>query len=259
MDVSPSTIRYYINIGKLPSVKTNITKVNLDDVKELIRFSVTDSNFGDIVLEPNESLRPLEPFLKLRGTFTNPLKYKTSQRYMISNYGRVFNIDTNTELVQSKADHGYLQVSLARYGEKTLARVHRLVAPTWCDNGKFKQYPHHIDGDRTNNRDVNLLWTTLDEHKEAHRLFTSANTTRDFEEYNKFVEEIRTDNRIVEPYYCVPYINESNSISFLYLSEKGYRKLKEGEDIENLFCEIRGEFFSQDKWALEKLKRDSLT
>lgn len=254
MNVCHNTVRNYIDAGRLQSVKENVTKVYYDEVIELMRFSVADNIFGDIVLEAGESLRPLDGFRNVRGSGYNPLKYKTSQRYMVSNYGRVFNLERNSEKSQQIVDHDYLQVKLAQFGNKSYAMVHRLVAFIWCDNAKCKDTVHHIDGNKQNNRADNLVWATLKEQADAHKLLESAKATNDFTEYNKYIAELQADNRCSEPYFCVLEYADKSAFGFLYITEKAYKDLQNKKyDVEHIpISEIKGEFFSVNDFLSRK-------
>lgn len=114
-------------------------------------------------LEDGDSLRPLDSFNAI-SLFPNPTKYETSHAYLISYYGRIFNITSGIELSQNNAAHGYKQVNLNCYEKSYPTKVHRLVAFVWCENGKNKAEVHHIDGRKENNRAENLIFLTFEEH-----------------------------------------------------------------------------------------------
>lgn len=187
--------------------------------------------------------------------------YRLSQHYMVSNYGRVFNIDRFTVVQQYQVDHGYLQVTLAIHEKKWCVLVHRLVCFIWNDNDKGKTEVHHIDGNKKNNRADNLLWVTETEHNELHKLMDEAKRTGDYSKYYKRINEIKADNKTQNPYYCILDYIDDTSIGFLTVTEKAFHDLKKGKyDTSNIpFSEIRGEFVAQNETGLKTLEKDSPT
>lgn len=79
--------------------------------------------------------------------------------YKISNFGRI--IGKRGELKQRLNEDGYLEVTIGKNGERTSARVHRLVMIAFnpCDNME-KLEVNHKDCNRTNNKLDNLEWVT---------------------------------------------------------------------------------------------------
>ena len=119
-----------------------------------------------------------------------PLTHKKvkSNYYIISNYGRIYNIRDKRFIKGSITRKGYLRVNLAspKRGEGRLL-VHRLV----CD--AFKLYKHndkdtvnHIDGNKLNNRLDNLEWADYREQVN-HAFSIGLNKTK----YNEdFIRDI---------------------------------------------------------------------
>ena len=57
--------------------------------------------------------------------------------------------------------YGYEQVTLRINGERKQFAVHRLVAIHYVPNPFNLPVVHHIDGNKTNNHEDNLLWCTI--------------------------------------------------------------------------------------------------
>ena len=181
------TQRYYIQRAIIGTIEETYNK----DYESL---------FGDVTLDKDESVRFFD-CINSPQNIKNPADYLTSVKYGVSNKGRVFSITREkcTELAQSNATHGYKQVSLQQVnGNKLHMRVHKLVAYVWCENGKFKSETHHIDGNKENNHESNLINLTPEEHSRADRLLRDAKKNNNFEAYEKFIEEMRKDNKVTE-------------------------------------------------------------
>jgi len=101
--------------------------------------------------------------------------------YEISNFGRVKSLD---RIIKSKNqhgecftkikqkilspginNHGYCNVVLQNNGYKKTLTIHQLVAIAFIPNPENKPQVNHIDGDKTNNNDWNLEWSTNSENQ----------------------------------------------------------------------------------------------
>ena len=77
-------------------------------------------------------------------------------RYIISNFGNIYDMKNNKYLKQHQSNNGYLSASLS--GSSYL--IHRLVAETFIAKRNNDQIQvNHIDGIKTNNMITNLEWS----------------------------------------------------------------------------------------------------
>lgn len=93
--------------------------------------------------------------------------------YEVSNTGLVRSINrtitrsdgviveyTGKILAQSLDKRGYYNVYLSKNGSNKRTRVHRLVAYSFIFNEEYKEQVNHKDGNKSNNNDWNLEWST---------------------------------------------------------------------------------------------------
>lgn len=78
--------------------------------------------------------------------------------YMVSNLGRVWSLTSGRVLRPWRHNAGYLSVTLFRDKKGAKKLVHRLVADAFIPNPEGKLQINHRNGDKTDNREVNLEW-----------------------------------------------------------------------------------------------------
>lgn len=110
-------------------------------------------------------------------------------RFSISNYGRVKNLKKNVFRKPTKANNGYLFISLWNKNKKERIplSIHRLVATLFLDNKG--ECVNHIDGNKQNNYYKNLEWCSLAEntkHAYKNKLINNHNSIEIIENGMKF-------------------------------------------------------------------------
>lgn len=84
--------------------------------------------------------------------------------YAITSLGRVWSYRRNIWLSEFYVGRGYAAVRLCSLGKETDKKVHRLVADAFIKNPDNKPQVNHINGDKKDNRAVNLCWATSREN-----------------------------------------------------------------------------------------------
>ena len=115
--------------------------------------------------------------------------------YAVSEDGQVKNQKRNRILKQAPDSDGYLVVSLYYKGNRTVSKVHRLVAKAFIPNPDNLPGVNHIDEIKSHNWKSNLEWSTC-EHNSIHSfgktctLISPDGKEVSFKGINRFCKEI---------------------------------------------------------------------
>lgn len=89
--------------------------------------------------------------------------------YQVSSLGRIKSVPregTKGGIIKQFLDGRYMKVHLYKNGKDKFLYVHRLVAIAFIENKDNKPQINHINGKKTDNRLVNLEWSTSKENLE---------------------------------------------------------------------------------------------
>ena len=109
-------------------------------------------------------------------------------RYIVSDYGDVWSVERTCRfvskkgkeslrrvrgrlLIQKECGPGYLKVVLSKAGKERGHMTHRLVVEHFINKPSGKMEVNHKNGDKYDNRAVNLEWLSCSEnHKHSYRI-----------------------------------------------------------------------------------------
>jgi len=92
-------------------------------------------------------------------------RVKSTERIRISGANDSCKMLIPEMVLKEKINHGYSHVNLYDNGKCITHKVHRLVALAFIPNPDDKPEVNHKDGDKSNNNDWNLEWSTSLENK----------------------------------------------------------------------------------------------
>ena len=129
-------------------------------------------------------------------------------KYSISNSGKVRN-DKNGKILKTNFYEGYERVDLTHDDVQKQFFIHRLVAMAFIPNPENKPEVNHKDGDKSNNYDWNLEWSTRSEN------MIHAYDTGLMDKMNKTYVRL-TKQQIIE----ICKLLEENQLSLVQIAEK---------------------------------------
>ena len=116
-------------------------------------------------------------------------------QYEVSNLGRIRSLKFGAlRIMHPKTKlNGYLEITMSIGNKQTTKLVHRLVAVAFLVPDPSRSTVNHLDGNKTNNKDSNLCWSTLVENNahSAHKRIAANNPRRAMKLTAEKVREIR--------------------------------------------------------------------
>lgn len=99
--------------------------------------------------------------------------------YEVSNLGRVRTADKHRVLKPWRTRNGYIHITLTKDKEHKQMLMHRVVATAFCEKPEGCDVVNHINCNQSDNRAVNLEWTTQSRNvKYAYDLGRADNVAR---------------------------------------------------------------------------------
>lgn len=227
--------------------KIRFTKAEIENYKKIVQERKDRKRTLDFDLTQNYKFLPTTP--RAPKFYGNPTKFQGGIIVAVGDGGTIVNCNTMRQLKPYQTGNGHLQLTLRNGYQPT---VETMVGLLHCDNAKYKQIFHHINGVKTDNRASNLLAVTDEEHKKAHRLLKlikNAQTPNEIDsakrEYQKFIETVQADNKETqkEDLRIIDDLDYPGQ-AYMFVTEKSYQKyLKSGNESDLV---IRAEIFKYE-------------
>lgn len=136
--------------------------------------------------------------------------------YQISNLGRVKSLHFNKTLYlrYSNDECGYKKVNLFIKGIQKTITIHRLVASHFLNNKYNKRTINHLDGNKSNNKVINLEWATYSEniqHAYDNKLKCGSKGINNAS--SKKVLKYTKGNKFIKLYMSVSEASKDNNIN----------------------------------------------
>lgn len=233
--ISEPKIRQEIADGNIKAKKLGVTKIQVSEALRYHQQKQEEKQNGKYLdFDITEAFKFLPSFPRTNRVI-NPQKYRGQIVYAIGCNGTIINTNRMCRVEPYLTGNGHLQVKLF---DRIQPVVQQLVAMMWCNNAKCKNKVHHIDGDKQNNSQKNLLCVNDEEHGKLHSLMDKMkNYKKNGEvekemiakkEYLDLVNSIEADNsECVEDLRIIPHLDFSSDGKvkyYHYVTEESYQK-----------------------------------
>ena len=84
--------------------------------------------------------------------------------YEVSNCGKIRHISSSNERATRIDRYGYKRLNLLHKGKHKTVTIHRMVATCFVDNPLCLITVNHINGNKLDNRSINLEWMSVKEN-----------------------------------------------------------------------------------------------
>lgn len=183
---------------------TNLNVENLDYITEDENLKRLTENIFEhiddyyVIKDDNLHKDEIWKFIMINGDMT---------KYMISNYGNIFNVLSGLYLHPTIGTHGYPFITIKHMKRQYKIQMHRIVAEYFVENPYPKLYDivHHKNHNKTDFKASNLEWTSQSKNilysydeKSAKRGEESINATITAADAQRICEMISNGYRISE-------------------------------------------------------------
>lgn len=100
---------------------------------------------------------------------------ETHENYAVSTMGNIKNIKFDRPVKPFADKNGYMVVNLYKNGKMETKKVHRIVLSAFTQNTEGKEQVNHLNGVKSDNRLVNLEWSTNSENQRHRRIVLGKN------------------------------------------------------------------------------------
>jgi hypothetical protein len=171
-----------------------------------------------------------------------PLAYPNviNDRYIVSSWGRVYDLLNQYYLTPALCDKGYVRITLQRTNDKfRCVRIHSLVATAFIPNPENKLTVNHKDFDKQNNTVENLEWMSNNENLEH------ANENKRF---------LLRENKslLTKKEVEIIKLKHKNGMSFTKIAKEYQRLPRTISDI------VNGRTYNQDFWFNQGFRKENI-
>ena len=249
--VSESKVRSDRKAGKIFCEEKELPKVRflMEEAKGYAEWVASKGNLT-MDFDLTQPYKMLPTGVRTHKFFSNPDKYRGGINIAVNRNGDFVNLNRMQRIKPYKTGNGHLQVKLWNGFQLC---THDLINFLWNDNALCKPHTHHINGVKTDNRAVNLISLTVEEHKHAHKLMNAIKAATTKEErtaakktYSVFIKEMRKANKETQKedlriIWHLDYSSDDSHHYYMFVTEKSWQKYLQTKN--DMDLEIRGECF----------------